>query len=60
MPSLGDDEPDDGVRQEEVDEGEDQNPAVHQPSHRLLVFQAPAVRASTAPPQVPSGARLAQ
>ena len=40
-------EPHGGVGESEVDEGEDQNPAVRQPSHRLLGYQAPAVRASS-------------
>jgi hypothetical protein len=44
-PLLGDNEPDDGVGQQEVDKGQDDEPAVHQRSHRLLVYRAPAVKA---------------
>ena len=45
-PPLGDGEPDDGVRQGEVGEHENQNPAVHQRSHRLRAYQAHTGRVS--------------
>jgi hypothetical protein len=47
-PPLGDNEPDDGFGQDEVDERQDEDPAVHQPSHHLMAYQSPAVRATKA------------
>ena len=42
-------EPHDGVSLDEVDESQDEEPAVHQLGHRLLAYQARAVRATTRP-----------